>query len=116
MNIKAGKNTLTKKRLAGIILKECFWGDYSFTENEIINMTQSDNLKQKQFLFSKIIQNSRHTSYLLRIFSEKDLKELFRHYKITFNRKLLEKRINLSKAILLDEYDDEFIEKYRWKY
>jgi len=109
--ITAGFNPL----LLSKILSECFWGDYSFTKDDIINIVNNGSKKEKQFLFGKIIQNAVFVSQSLSIFSLADLKWLFDEYKITFNKVFIQKRIALAKAILLKEYDDEILEIYKWK-
>jgi|GEM_PF-336040 len=125
--ITAGFNPLNREKegfnphlsetplLLSKILSECFWGDYSFTEDDIINIIKNGSKKEKQFLFGKIIQNANFVSQSLSIFSLADLKWLFDEYKITFNKVFIQRRIALAKAILLKEYDDEILDIYKWK-
>ena len=101
--------------IARRIIDECFHGDYSFTEKAIVDIARNGSLTEKKFLFARIVQEGSHTSYLLRIFDRNDLRELFDKYRITFNHALLEKRVFLCRAILLDDMDNSLPDRYKWK-
>mgnify|MGYP006300329157 CR=1 FL=1 len=85
------------------LLKDCFW-DYSLTFEDIEKMAKDDNEQHKNFLFEKILANSRDVLNDLKIFSEKDLKEMITNYKIPkFNYKFLKKRHMILKYFFLGQ-------------
>jgi hypothetical protein len=45
------------------VLKECFWGDYRISEEDILERLKSGDPGFARFLFSKIIENNRHPIY-----------------------------------------------------
>ena len=104
-----------KVRIAETILKECFWGDYSYSEQELIRIAEKGSWHEKKFLFGKIIYNALHTSFSLRLFSLPDLKKLYEGFKVSFNKDMVQRKLSLSKAILLGEYNEEILARYRWK-
>jgi len=58
-----------------VIIKECFWGDYSYTLDDIRNNLNSGDEKFRSFLFSKILYNSKYPSkYLRLLFSDIEIK------------------------------------------
>jgi len=63
------------------LIKDCFW-DYSFTVPEIKMLANNSDIKQKQFLFEKILLNSTEIFRAFEIFEKKDLKTLIKNYKI----------------------------------
>ncbi len=77
------------------INKECFW-EYNFTNEEIVRMAKSNNLKVKLFLLGKILANSTNLFSDLRIFSLKEIENLLEIIKIpNFKREYFERRKNL---------------------
>jgi len=85
------------------IIKECFW-DYNFETNDIVKIVKSGSFNEKMFLFQKILSNSSDVLRALRIFSERDLKELFNKYKVSqFNRDYLQKRRDVVESVLFNK-------------
>lgn len=105
---------LTIKR-AEKIREQCFWGDYSLTVQDILRIAENGTYAEKKFLFQKIIYNASFISYCLGIFQKEDLKTLFNDMVISFRKNDIERKILLSKAVLLDEKEDSLLEDYRWK-
>lgn len=48
---------------AQIVLQECFWGDYHLSAQEILDRLDGNESGFDRFLFSKIIENSRHQKF-----------------------------------------------------
>lgn len=95
------------------LIKDCFW-DYNVSEEKIRKIVQSDDFRQKQFLFSKIIYNSTDKARTLSVlFNRETLKRLFSAFKIEYNRRYISKCVLLLRNILLDE--DNYIESLAWK-
>ena len=90
-------------RILKNIIKDCFW-DYKISENDIIRIVKNGNFNEKMFLFQKIIYNSTEVLRALMIFTEDDLKKLFKEIKIFgFNNDFIQKRKNLVEAIFFDK-------------
>lgn len=49
------------------VLKECFWGDYNYSIQDIKKELESGNRKFGLFLFTKILNNARYPSRYIRI-------------------------------------------------
>lgn len=54
------------------VLKDCFWGDYNYSAEEIKKDLNSGDERFKLFLFSKIINNSRYPSKYIRAFFDEE--------------------------------------------
>ena len=67
---------------AQIVLQECFWGDYELSAEEMLDKLDNSDPGFDRFLFSKIIENSRHPSrHLRRLFEQEHLHRLLQHYR-----------------------------------
>ncbi len=85
------------------IKRDCFW-DYNFTEEEIEKLAKSNNFREKQFLFEKILLNSTRLFEDLKIFDKKDLKRLIESYKVpSFNYEHAFRRKNLVEVYFFDK-------------
>ncbi len=85
------------------IKKDCFW-DYNFSDEEIIKLATSNDIKEKSFLFQKILLNS--TAFLsdLKIFKKDDLIDLINSYKVPkFNHDYIFRRKNMAEVYFLDK-------------
>lgn len=95
------------------IIKDCFW-DYSITENDIINILKSNDMRLKQKLFSKIIYNSTDKARtLMKLFDEALLKKLFDTFTSSYNQKHIDRSVLVLKNILLGEKNA--IKGLEWK-
>lgn len=95
------------------LIKDCFW-DYEVTEDYIREIRNSNDFRQKQMLFSKIIYNSTDKARTLQVlFNEETLKKLFSTFKPDYNHKYIDRYILILKNILLGE--NNFIESLEWK-
>ncbi len=85
------------------IIKDCFWGDYNYTVDDIKKQLDSGSERFKSFLFGKIINNSIYPSkYLKSLFTIEEVK----HYLSNdtgYNRVYMSRRIELIRANLLGE-------------
>ena len=96
---------------AKIVLHECFWEDYDLTEENLLNRLDSSEPGFDRFVFSKIIENSRHPSRHLRnIFAPEHLFALLDRYLEQAGDK---KRIRLVAANLTGNYP--MASEYGWK-
>jgi len=100
-------------RIASVrkVLQECFWGDYRISEKDILEKLESGDPGFARFLFSKIIENSRHPSRHLQVLFPPDLLRglIKRYLKSAGSRK----RIRLVAANITGNYD--LVPEYRWK-
>ncbi|MCK5914698.1 MAG: hypothetical protein KAG92_01050 [Deltaproteobacteria bacterium] len=62
-----------------LLIDDCFW-DYNFTDKDIDRIATSDDLKQKRFLFEKILANSTWLLKDLKIFPKDQLEQLLSDY------------------------------------
>jgi len=57
------------------IIRDCFWGDYSYSADDIKKELDSGDEKFRLFLFSKILNNSRYPSkYIRALFDENEVR------------------------------------------
>ena len=76
------------------VLKECFWGEYNLTPEEILTRLDRNDEAFNKFLFSKIVENSKYPSRSLKnIFSPTIIESLIKEYlfRTKENRRLREK-------------------------
>ena len=96
---------------AQTVLKECFWGDYDLTSEDILDHIDKNEPGFNHFLFSKIIENSHYPSRHLRdLFPRDVLEELLEHYIKNARNK---KRLRLIAANITGHYDQ--VPDYQWK-
>ncbi len=94
------------------IKKECFW-DYDFSDEEIRQMATSDDIKERSFLFQKILLNSTSLFNDLKIFKPNVLKELLENYKVpAFNHDYIFRRKNIAEVYFFDK--PLLIEELKW--
>lgn len=93
------------------VLKECFWGEYNLTNQDILERLDKNEPGFNRFLFSKIIENSRHPSRHIRIlFPPNVFKPLLERYLVQAGQK---KRIRLIAANLTGDYNQA--PEYQWR-
>lgn len=86
------------------INKDCFW-DYHFSDEEILTIAKGDNIREKKFLFSKILLNS--TEML------QDLELFLDEFKVSnFNYDYIFKRKNVAEVYFLDK--ELQVDELRW--
>lgn len=84
------------------IIKDCFW-DFHFTKDEIKKLSIG-SIKEKSFLFQKILLNSTVLFNSLKIFAKDDIKHLIENYKIPdFNHDYIFKRKNMAEVYFLNK-------------
>ena len=108
------KEDVENKRLrsAQTVLRECFWGDYDFSPQKILDRLDRGEPGFDKFLFSKIIEQSRYPSYHLRnIFTQNHLHQLLDRYLKQVGHK---KRVRLVASNLTGQYD--LVREYSWKH
>jgi hypothetical protein len=94
------------------ILKTCFW-EYNFTTDNILKISQGENMREKKFLFEKILLNSTEMLQDLQIFTQKDLEFLIEDFKVTvFNHDYVFKRKNIAEVYFLNK--DLEVDELKW--
>ncbi|MEA3419310.1 MAG: hypothetical protein U9Q90_07905 [Campylobacterota bacterium] len=91
------------------IAKDCFW-EYHFSAEEIRQLFKSDDQREKQFLFEKILLNSRELFKDMELFDRQDLEMMLENYIVPgFNKEYIYRRKNsveyyfLDKPLMIDE-------------
>ena len=104
---------MTDPRMASakVILQECFWGEYNLSAQDILNRLDRNEPGFNRFLFSKIIENSRHPSRHLRnLFPPAVLEDLLERFLEQAGEK---KRIRLIAANLTGNHNQA--PEYQWR-
>ena len=94
------------------ILKECYW-DYNINKENLYNIINSNDKREQQKLFSKIIYNSKDKLLALQLFTTDQLEELFYNFKVTYNKKYINKHVMVLKYLLLNH--SSHIKGLEWK-
>ena len=94
------------------IKKDCFW-DYNFSDEEISALASSDNTRERNFLFQKILINSTSLFNDLKIFKRDALFNLLTEYKIPqFNHDYIFRRKNIAEVYFFDK--PLLVEELKW--
>ncbi len=94
------------------IQKNCFW-EYKFSNKEILKLASSDNIRERTFLFQKILLNSTNIFSDLKIFDINTLSDLLKNYKVPeFNFAHSYKRKNMAEVYFFDK--PVLIEELKW--
>ena len=94
------------------ILKECFW-DMDISKETIKNIVNGKNIREKSFLFDKIIKNSGRLFIDLNIFKKEELEKLIENYKVpNFNKNYISRRKNLAEVYFLNK--PLLIDELKW--
>lgn len=94
------------------IIKDCFW-DSNISKNDICAILKSDNIREKKYLFEKILLNSTKLFVDLSIFTIKEIKDFTETYKVPqFNNQYIFRRKNLVEVFFLDK--PLLIEELKW--
>ncbi len=104
---------MTNSRLASTktVLKECFWGEYHLSAQEILDRLDRKEPGFDRFLISKIIENSRHPSRHLRnLFPPGILQNLLDRY---LDQAGENKRLRLIAANVTGNYSQA--PEYQWR-
>jgi hypothetical protein len=101
-----------KDKVLDRIIKECYW-DYNISKDDLNDILNSNNTRDKEKVFSKIIYNSKDKILSLKLFSKQQLEDFFQNFKITYNEKYISKHVMVLKRLLLD--DINYIESLEWK-
>ncbi len=94
------------------IKKDCFW-EYNFSNEDILKLATSDNIREKSFLFQKILLNSTNLFSDLKIFDKKVLFNLLENYKVPqFNKDYTFKRKNMAEVYFFDK--EVLVNELKW--
>ncbi len=110
--ITRGPNLMDHKlHSATQVVQECFWDDHLITPQDILEKLEKKDAAFGRFLFSKIIENSRHPSkHLKALFPMEDmLPMLDRYLSMTGGRK----RVRLVAANITG--DHSLVPELQWK-
>jgi hypothetical protein len=101
-----------KEKIIEQVIKECFW-DYSICRDEIDFMLASDDMRVKQRLFDKIINNSTKKIISLSLFDHDDLPTLFDNVKLNpYHKRLTIIKLALENILLGRNH---FIKELAWR-
>jgi hypothetical protein len=106
-------NTMQDERTTSAreVVQKCFWGDYTLSAQDLLDKLDSGDLAFQRFLFSKIVENSRHPSRHLRaLYPSEQIQALLKEY---MPRARNQKRIRLIAANLTQNYD--LAPEYQWR-
>lgn len=96
------------------IIQDCFW-DYDMSIDDIDRLAHSSDMKEKMFLFQKIMENSRDLLRSLKIFSPSDLEELIASYHISHHKQsFLTRRKHIVEHVLLGR--DTTVPELAWEH
>jgi nucleotidyltransferase substrate binding protein (TIGR01987 family) len=102
---------MTRKQAAEQVLSECFWGDYVLDADTMLERLDQQDHAFERHLFSKIIENARFPSKLIRaLFDEATISRLLDETATAHGRN--NKRYRLVRANLTGEY--ELVPEYGW--
>ena len=96
---------------AKTVLQECFWGEYTLTAEDLLDRLDRQEPGFEMFIFSKIINNSRHPSRFLRILFPEARLQYFLHRELKRNKD--RKRLRLVAANLLENFD--LVPEHQWR-
>ncbi len=100
-----------KQQSAAQVVRECFWGDYLITPEEILERLESRDSGFERFLFSKIMEQSSFPSkHLKALFSKEDLDPLLDRYLSMSGGK---KRVRLVAANISG--DHSLVPELQWR-
>ena len=92
-----------QKQQLKTIRKECFW-EYNFSEEAINNLAKSQNIQEKMFLFTKILENAKELLKSMKIFDKSNLESLIESYIVpSFKREYMARRLNILEYYFLDK-------------
>ena len=107
-----GKRKMQQQKILDNIIKDCFW-DLDFTDKDINNIINSQDIKRKSFLFDKILLNSTNLILGLKIFKKDDLKILIEKFEVPdFNYDYIFRRKNIAEVYFLDK--PLLIDELKW--
>lgn len=85
------------------IIKDCFW-EYSMNSDDILALAKSDDFKEQEFLFEKLLVNSTRLFKSMEIFDIDSLNRLIEMYNIPkFNHNFIARRKNMLEYYFLDK-------------
>ena len=94
------------------IIDECYW-DYGIADDDILNIVETGQFREKQKLFTRILFNSEDKLKSLTVFHDEDLKPLFDSFSTKYNYRLISKHVAALRNILLHENNP--VEGIAWK-
>lgn len=95
------------------IIRDCFWGDYSYSADDIKKELDSGDERFRLFLFSKIFNNSSYPSKFIRELFDKDEVRLYLSKIPERQNERESRRCQLVKANVLGEISE--IKGLKWR-
>ena len=103
------------KQIAQKIFEEVFWGDYTYTVEDIIKILLNPSRKKERFfIFQKAFFNLKEPAILTKVFSEEELKEHLARISPHQKRPHLSERVKIWRNIFLGEKNE--IPRAKWKF
>jgi len=85
------------------IIKDCFW-DYNMNSDDILTLAKSNDVKEQEFLFDKLLVNSTRLFKSMEIFDTDSLHRLIEKYNIPrFNHDFIARRKNMLEYYFLNK-------------
>jgi hypothetical protein len=98
---------MTRREAAQRVLDECFWGDYRFDVAGLLSRIDERSDYFDSFLVTRIVDNARHPSALLRaLFSTDRVLAVLRRQRSTDGNRYRAKRRAMVQANLTGNYAD----------
>ena len=94
------------------IIQDCYW-DYKINIKDLDFILVSNNSRELQKLFSKIIYNSKDKLLSLSLFTNEQLKKLFLDFRVSYNEKYIQRHVLVLKSLLFNEKNH--IKGLEWK-
>jgi len=96
---------------AQAVLRECFWGDYQMSAEELLKRLEENDSGFDRFVFSKIVENSTHPSRHLRVLFQPEKWQALLDRYLKTGRKT--RRLRLVAANMTGNYD--LAKEYAWR-
>lgn len=103
MSIPQISNQCERQKVIEDILRDCMW-DCHISARDIERILSSGNEKELNWLFGKILYNSREPVMALRLFRQDQLKRLFKEFVVPrYNRNFIERRFLILRFLFVGE-------------
>lgn len=93
------------------IIQDCYW-DYNIDIKKLENILKKRDKRDLQKLFYKIMYNAKDPLKALSIFTKDELQEFFKNFKITYNKKFMQRRYQILNYLLFGK--KSYIKGLEW--
>lgn len=100
--MKSMQAKLSKEQIAKKIIQECFW-DNKLTPDELNKIVGSGDVREKKFLFHRILLNSNKLFADMAMFHKQEIERFIKEFKVpSFNTNYIKRRVDLVKVFFFD--------------